>query len=160
MQMPAIFNSCGRTATYPYEINNNQYLIFGFPGQTLYLYEWFYGKGDCTMTSQRPSNISVSESGLNILMELKNYLQENRARIYEAIRIYPSPIPACDVQFNHLLEERARLSKELNLVDALLAKCYTGSVTKQALKELIAFSNHIDDEMVERLKVIFNQIGY
>ncbi len=62
------------------------------------------------------------------------------------------------MQFNHLLEERAKLSKELNLVDALLAQFYTGRVKKQAVKELIAFSNHIDDEMVERLKVIFN--GY
>jgi hypothetical protein len=145
MQMQAIFNSCGRTATYQYEINNNQDLIFGFSGQTLYLYESFYGKEDSKMTSQKPSNVSFSESGLNILTELKNYLQGEKGRIYEEIRTYPSPIPACDVQFNHLLEERAKLSKELNLVDALLAQCYTGGVTKRALKELIAFSNYIDD---------------
>jgi len=112
------------------------------------------------VTSQKPSNISVSESELNILTELKDYLQEMRDRIYEEIRIYPSPIPACDVQFNHLLEERTRLSKELDLVDDLLVQCYTGRVKKQAVKELIAFSNHIDDEMVARLKVTFNQIGY
>jgi len=88
--------------------------------------------------------------------------QTAKARVVsvEEIRIYPSPIPACDVQFNHLLEERAKLSKELNLMDAMLAQCYTGRIKKQAVKQLIAFSNHIDDEMVERLKVVFYQIGY
>ena len=34
-------------------------------------------------------------------------------RVHDEIRSYPAPIPACDAQFNHLLEERDALSSEL-----------------------------------------------
>ena len=36
-------------------------------------------------------------------------LRESLARIDAEIRAYPTPIPRCDAQFNHLLEERERL---------------------------------------------------
>ncbi len=34
------------------------------------------------------------------------------------IRSYPAPIPPCDAQFNHLLEQRRALSRELARLDA------------------------------------------
>ena len=36
-------------------------------------------------------------------------LREALAGIDAEIRAYPTPIPRCDAQFNHLLEERERL---------------------------------------------------
>jgi hypothetical protein len=36
----------------------------------------------------------------------------------EEIRSYPAPIPACDAQFNHLLELRRLLPEELERLDA------------------------------------------
>jgi hypothetical protein len=109
------------------------------------------------MTSQKLSNVSVSESILNVLTEIKNHLQGRSDRIYEEIRTYPSPIPACDVQFNHLLEERAKLSKELNLVDTLVARCQDGSANIRAVEEFISSSNYFGDEMVKKLKAVINQ---
>ncbi len=47
-------------------------------------------------------------------LEIKTSLEEKRNLINEEIRNYPPPIPACDAQFNYLLEERARLTMELN----------------------------------------------
>jgi hypothetical protein len=41
-------------------------------------------------------------------------LEVERDRVREAIASYPPPIPACDEQFNHLLEERDRISRELS----------------------------------------------
>ncbi len=41
-------------------------------------------------------------------------LQADKKRIDEEIRTYPRPIAACDVQFNYLLEERARMASELD----------------------------------------------
>ncbi len=40
-------------------------------------------------------------------------LESERRRIYEEIKHYPRPIPACDVEFNHLLQERATILQEL-----------------------------------------------
>ena len=40
-------------------------------------------------------------------------LQWEKRRIDQEIRDYPTPIAACDAQFNFLLEERARIKQEL-----------------------------------------------
>jgi hypothetical protein len=45
-------------------------------------------------------------------------LEYKRAWMLEEIRNYPPPIPACDAQFNHLCEERDRISQELGRLDA------------------------------------------
>ncbi len=49
-------------------------------------------------------------------------LRARLARMQEAvaaeIRAYPPPIPACDAQFEHLLERRAALSEALARLDA------------------------------------------
>ncbi len=49
-------------------------------------------------------------------------LQARLERMQEAvaaeIRAYPPPIPACDAQYNHLLERREALSEALARLDA------------------------------------------
>ncbi len=40
-------------------------------------------------------------------------LEKERNRIREEIASYPPPIPACDEHYNHLLERRDQLSREL-----------------------------------------------
>ena len=42
--------------------------------------------------------------------EPRDALEAERRRLDEEIRTYPRPIPRCDAQFNHLLEERARIA--------------------------------------------------
>jgi hypothetical protein len=51
---------------------------------------------------------------------LRDALEQERMRIQAEIRSYPMPIPACDVCFNDLLEQRARVGAELARVDELL----------------------------------------
>jgi len=51
--------------------------------------------------------------------QLRDHLENEKRRIMEEIANYPPPIPACDVQFNFLLEERARIARELNRLEAL-----------------------------------------
>ena len=43
----------------------------------------------------------------------KTQLEAEQRRINEEIKLYPHPIPACDAQFNYLLEERTRIAQEL-----------------------------------------------
>ncbi|MGW8184421.1 MAG: hypothetical protein ACWGMT_10740, partial [Burkholderiales bacterium] len=46
--------------------------------------------------------------------EIRIRLKRRRDEILERIGGYPTPIPACDVDFNRLLEERARVFEELD----------------------------------------------
>ncbi len=46
--------------------------------------------------------------------EIETLLEETLAEI----RVYPPPIPACDAQFNHLLELREGLPRELSRLEA------------------------------------------
>jgi len=41
-------------------------------------------------------------------------LESEKRRINEEIRNYPTPIAGCDVQFNSLLEEQAKIGQELD----------------------------------------------
>jgi hypothetical protein len=52
--------------------------------------------------------------------EIRQYLEAEKLRIYQEIRQYPPPIPACDVQFNGLLAERATILQEISRVDTIL----------------------------------------
>ena len=51
---------------------------------------------------------------------IKDHLENERRRIYEEIRHYPTPIPACDAQFNYLLVEQTRIAEELSRVKTLV----------------------------------------
>ncbi len=45
-------------------------------------------------------------------------LQGERQRLQEEIRTYPTPIPRCDQQFNHLIARRELLFSALGRLDA------------------------------------------
>ena len=49
---------------------------------------------------------------------LRRRLQALAQQVSEEIRTYPPPIPACDAQFNHLLELRRLLPQELERLEA------------------------------------------
>lgn len=47
-------------------------------------------------------------------------LRAEKERIADEIRGYPPPIPACDAQFNYLIERRDRVSQELGQLHAIV----------------------------------------
>ena len=55
---------------------------------------------------------------MTILQETLARLEARRAELDAEIRAYPTPIPRCDAQFNHLMEERARIVKEIEEMKA------------------------------------------
>ncbi len=63
------------------------------------------------MTPITPMNSELEWHSLRLRLEA---LKETVA---EEIRSYPSPIPACDAQFNHLLDLRRLLPQELARLD-------------------------------------------
>jgi len=48
---------------------------------------------------------------------VRRHLEAIRRPIQDEVRRYPPPIPACDAHFNHLLEQRSLLSRELVRLD-------------------------------------------
>lgn len=49
---------------------------------------------------------------------LRSAIDGLRRAVEEEIRAYPAPIPACDAQFNRLLELRQLLPRELERLEA------------------------------------------
>ncbi len=49
---------------------------------------------------------------------LRARLAQTQEAVAAKINAYPPPIPACDAQYNHLLERRAALSAALARLDA------------------------------------------
>lgn len=61
---------------------------------------------------------TVAERSLTTLQrEIAEHLRGVRRRLAEEIRTYPTPIPRCDAQFNHLYEQQGRLSRELDPIE-------------------------------------------
>ncbi len=70
---------------------------------------------------------------------LRARLAQTQEAVAAEIRTYPPPIPACDAQYNHLLERREALSKALARLDAARKD---GSRT---LESFLAGSPDLDD---------------
>jgi hypothetical protein len=48
-------------------------------------------------------------------------LRQHRRQVVARIGGYPAPIPACDAQFNHLLEQRRLIGREIRRLNDLAA---------------------------------------
>lgn len=71
------------------------------------------------------------------LEEIKLHLEHRKEEIYNEIKSYPPPIPACDAQFNYLLELRDVAAQELSQVNALLHESGTDLDPRQTIESFI-----------------------
>jgi hypothetical protein len=85
----------------------------------------------------------------SVCQVIRAHLDRQRQRIHEEIRDYPCPIPACDLQFNQLLQERAAIDRELARLDALLEEGPGGDPLK-LLNDFLE-SSCLDHEAKERI---------
>ena len=53
------------------------------------------------------------------LLELRTLIEAERNRVALDMSDYPTPVPACDVDFNALIDERIRLADALVRLDGL-----------------------------------------
>ena len=84
-------------------------------------------------------------------------LENARRRVQEEITHYPPPIPACDANFNYLLEERARIGEELNRMQAAAGRSHAAADTVRLIEEFILSSNCIDDETKQEIRSYLNK---
>ena len=105
-------------------------------------------------------NPAAGTTVLRALTAFKTQLEEVKIRVNKKIGSYPSPIAACDVQFNYLLEERSKISVALKRVENLLTICQTETIAIETIEELLKMSSQIDDDMAARLTAAFSRTNY
>ena len=66
-------------------------------------------------------------------------------RVREEIRAYPAPIPACDAQYNFLLEEREAITSELHRLRELMAGEDSSEDPSSSVDEFLNMTTHLDD---------------
>ena len=79
---------------------------------------------------------SVSDSGA----QLRARLTQERERVLAELRAYPPAVPACDAQFNYLLEQRDGLGRELGRLDAILVADVDAQLKAQRLADFLCNS--------------------
>ncbi len=95
---------------------------------------------------------SNSTRCLEISLQIKAQLESTRHRIIGEISNYPAPRPACDADFNHLLEERARIADELN---RLYTAVNTGFAdARRQIENFIAASAFLDDAGKQKIRLL------
>jgi hypothetical protein len=100
------------------------------------------------MPHQTSSTIET-DSIEQLSRELQHWLTGVRASLADEIRHYPTPIPRCDAQFNHLVEQRERLSRLLTDLEAAFDRRERGAALRDVLAQLHDLPSQ-DDSIEER----------
>lgn len=85
---------------------------------------------------------------------IHQHLQEEIRRVHDEIRNYPAPIPACDAQFNYLLEEREALSAELARVREFMDKDTDSEDARSSIDAFLNFSNYLGDSAKREIRAL------
>jgi len=107
------------------------------------------------VSTKNPGEITSSaetDLAASIWTRIREHLENERHRINEEIRNYPTPIPACDAQFNYLLEERVQIPEELKQLEALAREDLTPDELLKRVDEFIASSKYIGGEVEQRIR--------
>lgn len=77
-------------------------------------------------------------------------LDAERHRVAEEIANYPPPIPACDAQFNYLLEQRESIRGELSRLHEASRNSQGNLNPIAVVEQFIQSSRHLDDATRKR----------
>ena len=70
-------------------------------------------------------------------VELRDWLSAAKRTADDEIRVYPTPIPRCDAQFNYVYDQRARLAQWLVRANAAID---TDNVSRELMSLLAEFA--------------------
>jgi hypothetical protein len=101
------------------------------------------------MPHQTSSSTIETDRLEGLSRELQRWLTGVRATLADEIRSYPTPIPRCDAQFNHLVEQRGRLSRLLTDLEVALDRRDEGAALRAVLAPLPDLPPQ-DDSIEER----------
>lgn len=89
--------------------------------------------------------------------EIRSELQRRKTRLYDEIRTYPTPITACDKQFDHLLTQQRLISRELERTDEAARASLLNGAPAVSIDAFIRLSPWISDEAKQRLCLLLKQ---
>lgn len=84
--------------------------------------------------------------------EIKLHLEDRRRSLAAEIRNYPTPIPRCDAQFNHLYEQQARLARELDRIGTLGGRSLEREDIIELIERFAASAPYTDDAVEQQLR--------
>jgi hypothetical protein len=88
---------------------------------------------------------------------IKNDFEQQRHQIYEEMKNYPRPIPACDLQFNHLLEKRAGILREMDRLHEARTQGLERGGALNLLEEFVRASSYLDAEIRETIRAFVEE---
>jgi len=88
------------------------------------------------MPHQKPCDPIEADRVETLALELRRWLSGAMAALAGEIRSYPTPIPRCDAQFNHLVKQRDRLSRLATDLDLALERRDGGAALRSVLAQL------------------------
>ena len=108
-----------------------------------------------TMPTAKSTYENVLEESVSldsVCDDIRKHLEDKRHRINEEIRNYPTPITACDAQFNYLLEQQREIAQELGGWKKLGAEDLAEADYVGRIGELLAASKHINPEAEQKIR--------
>ena len=120
------------------------------------------GRARCTPSvgsgmPQAAETSATAETARSPWTEIEVHLERARRSILAEIRNYPPPIAGCDQQFNHLLEQRDRIARDLRRLAALRRYHPASETDLKALIDVINASEGIAPELKAPLVQLANQ---
>ncbi len=73
-------------------------------------------------------------------------LEEKWQQVSAEIHNYPSPIPACDAQFNYLLEQRGKLAKSLNELREIRDRLEAGEDQSETFAAFLEKAGYLSED--------------
>src|SRR5256885_14685214 len=101
-----------------------------------------------TKTTARSSAAKLA----SLWNEIKLHLEDRRRSLAAEIRNYPTPIPRCDAQFNHLYQQQARLARELDGIGELGGENPKREDCIELIERFIASAPYTDDAVERALR--------
>lgn len=101
------------------------------------------------MSDARSNGTSGDERIQATWSRIASCLEKQKSQLYEAIRNYPTPITACDQQFNYLLQQQAAISSALRRIEEAVENAKTDEVFR-TIDEFLC-SSVLDDEMKQTI---------
>ena len=103
-----------------------------------------------TLASPRATGGKDLVALASLCKTIREHLRARRSSLTAEIRSYPTPIPRCDAQFNHLHEQQLRLALELERI----GDAETGGRAQaiEAIERFIAAAPYSDDAAERELR--------
>jgi hypothetical protein len=107
----------------------------------------------------RDAELTVPEG---LLREVRDHLRGVLRSLNQEIRAYPTPIPRCDAQFNHLVEQRSRLYLALERIEPAADGALSHAQRLGLLEEFAASPSYLEaapeEEIRSRIRVELSRL--